>query len=184
MPAGLSLRPLAEDDLDALCELDRDPEVMRFITGGEATPRSLYAEVLLPRMLAIAAARPGMGFFAIERAGDGFLGWAHLRPDSVEPAWAELGYRLRRAAWGQGIAAWASRTLIARALGELGCDVISARTTPDNLRSRRVMERLGLRYASDFIFPARELGGRRWPAIPGVLYLGRRGDPGLAEHDP
>ena len=107
------LRPLTADDLDALVELDRDPEVMRFINGGQPTPRALYVELLLPRMLA-AATRPGLGFFAIESAEAGFLGWVHLRLDSFEPSWAELGYRLARPFWGQGVATGASRVLARR----------------------------------------------------------------------
>lgn len=175
----LTLRPLGLGDLDHLVELDRDPEVMRHISGGEATPRSVIAGVLLPRMLAIPPTRPGMGFFAIEYGDRGFVGWAHLRPDIVEPEWAEIGFRLRREVWGQGIAAWASRTLIERAFRDLGVDVISARTVPANARSRRVIERLGLTYVGDFEFPARELGAMSLPATPGVLYTGRRGDPAL-----
>ena len=35
----LLLRRFTEDDVENLVELDSDPEVMRFITGGRATPR-------------------------------------------------------------------------------------------------------------------------------------------------
>lgn len=169
------LRPLSEADLDALVALDSDPEVMRYINGGQPTPRALCAEVLLPRMLA-AATRPGLGFFAVEAPDGAFMGWVHLRPDSFEPAWAELGYRLARPWWGQGIATAASRRLTERAFDELGVEVVSARAMPKNLASRRVMEKVGLREAGTFMFPARSFPGLVLPETPGVLYTLTRAD--------
>jgi RimJ/RimL family protein N-acetyltransferase len=167
------LRPLAETDLDALVALDADPEVMRFINGGQPTPRALCAEVLLPRMLA-AATRPGLGFFAVESPDRAFMGWMHLRLDTFEPSWAELGYRLGRPWWGHGVATSASRLLTRRAFDELGFDVVSARAMPENGASRRVMEKVGLREAGRFVFPARALPGLNVPEVQGVLYtLGR-----------
>ena len=111
-----SLRPLTADDLDALVALDQDPEVMRYINGGTPTPR-VVAEELLLRMLAQATA-PGLGFFAVEASDGDFLGWMHLRLDSFEPAWAEIGYRLKRCArWRRKIGPCAPRTGRARGPG-------------------------------------------------------------------
>ena len=112
------LRPITDADLDALVALDSDPEIMRFINGGQPTPRALCAEVLLPRMLE-AATRPGLGFFAVESPEAAFMGWVHLRPDSFERAWAEIGYRL------------ASRRVMEKVgLRETGRFVFPARTLP------------------------------------------------------
>lgn len=174
-PPAFLLRPLAWTDLDALVALDRDPEVMRYISDGQPTPRALYAEHLLPRMLA-AATRPGLGFFAVEDPDREFLGWVHLRADSFEPAWAEIGYRLVRRVWGRGLATAASRLLARRAFDALGYDVVSARTMPENWASRRVMEKVGLRETGRFTFPARALPGLALPEAAGVLYTLRRAD--------
>ena len=171
----IQLRPITVTDLDALVVLDSDPEVMRFINGGQPTPRALAAEVLLPRMLA-AATRPGLGFFAVESPDRSFMGWAHLRLDSFEPAWAEIGYRLARPFWGQGVATAASRLLVRRAFEELGFDVVSARAMPENLASRRVMEKVGLQESGRFVFPGRILPGLVVPEVAGVLYTLRRED--------
>ena len=169
------LRPITVADLAALVSLDSDPEVMRFINGGQPTPRALAAEVMLPRMLA-AATRPGLGFFAVESPEGAFLGWVHLRLDSFEPAWAEIGYRLARPLWGQGVATTASRLLVRRAFEELGFDVVSARAMPENLASRRVMEKVGLRESGRFVFPGRILPGLVVPEVAGVRYTLRRED--------
>ncbi len=50
--ARLSLRRIDAGHLDDLVELDSDPEVMRYINGGTATPRRVYADTLLARMMA------------------------------------------------------------------------------------------------------------------------------------
>lgn len=168
-----TLRPLTPEDLDHLVQLDSDPEVMRYITGGQPTPRALYVDLLLPRMLS-AATRPGLGFFVIEDAGGEFMGWAHLRNDRYEPAWAEIGYRLARRWWGRGLATAASRQLMDRAFDALGFDTVSARTVQSNLPSRRVMEKLGLRFAGTFEFPAASLPGLSVPDEPAVLYIRQR----------
>ncbi|HRI10181.1 MAG TPA: GNAT family N-acetyltransferase, partial [Nannocystaceae bacterium] len=99
--ARLHLRRLRADDLDQLVALDADPEVMRFITGGQPNPRELYEAELLPRMLAWDDLPYG---FLAAHEGERFVGWFHLRPSVAEPAILELGYRLRREAWGRGLA--------------------------------------------------------------------------------
>ncbi len=67
-----------------------------------------------------------------------------------DPAGAELGYRLRRDAWGHGYATEGSRALIAKGFGELGLSRIWAQTMAVNTRSRRVLEKSGLRYVRTF----------------------------------
>ena len=64
---------------------------------------------------------------------------------------------------------------MARAFDELGFQTVSARAMPDNAASRRVMEKVGLRYDSEFEFPARLLPGLVIPAVRGVLYKAERG---------
>ncbi|MCA9660187.1 MAG: GNAT family N-acetyltransferase [Myxococcales bacterium] len=176
---GLRLRPMAADDLDALVDLDSDPEVTRYINGGQATPREVYVEHILPRILAHADAARGRGYFAIvdddAAAGERFLGWAHLRPDHLEPTWLELGYRLHRRVWGRGVATWAGATLVRRGLADASVPVISARTDVDNRASRRVMEKLGMRLAGEFEFPAATIGTLAIPAAQAVLYVLKRG---------
>ena len=54
----------------------------------------------------ITRAAPEFGFWAaVERSTGQFIGWFHLRPDEgAQPGEVELGYRLRRSAWGRGYA--------------------------------------------------------------------------------
>lgn len=67
------------------------------------------------------------------------------RPDE-----AELGYRLRRAAWERGFATEGGRALIDRAFARQGVERVRAQTMAVNVRSRRVMEKLGMRHVRTF----------------------------------
>src|SRR6478752_7642047 len=101
----LTLRRFTGADEDDLVELDGDPEVMRFLNGGRPTPREEIRDRVLPAFLGYYERSEGFGFWAaVERSTGRFLGWFHFRPRRDEPreGEVELGYRLRRAAWGRG----------------------------------------------------------------------------------
>lgn len=147
----LTLRTLTADDVDALVDLDADPEVMRFITGGRPTPRE-EIERALPGWISDPA---GYGRLAALRDGE-FVGWFGLRSPkpsdavALRPGDVELGYRLCRAVWGQGLATEGSVALIRKGFAELRLRRIIATTMTVNRASRRVMEKAGLRYLSTF----------------------------------
>lgn len=148
----LILRPFRADDLEDLVALDADREVMFFITGGAPTPREEIEQEVLPHFLACAGGETGYGFWAAEELATGaFLGWFHLRPHGDAPAdEPELGYRLRRPAWGRGYATEGSRALVDHAFETLSARRVYAQTMAVNLASRRVMEKAGLRYVRTF----------------------------------
>ena len=62
----------------------------------------------------------------------------------------EIGYRLRRAAWGKGLASEGVHALLAVAFTQLGARRVWAETMAVNARSRQVMERCGMRYVRTF----------------------------------
>lgn len=142
----LTLRQFVVSDVEALVDLDADPEVMRFITGGRPTSRALIESRLLPMYLAQYLAGDEYGrWAAVENWTGAFLGFFHLRPAPGQPPDApELGYRLRRSAWGQGLATEGSRAVIDRGFTELGAQRVTAQTMAVNLASRRVLEKLGM----------------------------------------
>jgi RimJ/RimL family protein N-acetyltransferase len=150
----LTLRRFTEADEDNLFELNSDPEVMRFLTGGEPTPREVVRTAIIPVFLGYYERFEEFGFWAaVEIATGQFLGWFHFRPplkDKDMPAgWdedgvAELGYRLRRSAWGKGYATEGSRALIDKGFTEFGMRRVVAETMAGNWGSRRVLEKSGL----------------------------------------
>ena len=151
----LVLRQFTAADLDNLVELDSDPDVMRYITGGRPTPREQVRDEVLPAFLAYYERFADYGFWAaVDKATGQFLGWFHLRPpEGANPDEPELGYRLLRSAWGKGYATEGSRALIRKAFTELGARRVYAETMAVNRGSWRVMEKVGMRLVRTFRQP-------------------------------
>jgi RimJ/RimL family protein N-acetyltransferase len=136
----LVLRRFTEADVDHLFALHNDPDVMRFLNGGKPTPREEIEREYRGRFA-------GDSYWAVvEKATGEFLGWFGLHPTEGGPDAAELGYRLKRSAWGKGYATEGSRALIRKGFAELGVRRVWAQTMAVNLASRRVMEKAGLVY--------------------------------------
>lgn len=143
----LTLRRFGAEDADLLIELDGDPEVVRYLSGGAPTAPELVRDRVLPSILAGYDRWAGaFGVFAAyENAGDAFVGWFCLRPERDGPLEeVELGYRLRRAAWGRGYATEMSAALLRKAFTELDVRVVWGATMALNRPSQRVMEKLGM----------------------------------------
>ncbi len=151
----LLLRRFTDDDIDQLVQLDGDPEVMRYVTGGRSTPREEVETEILPAFLGYYERYAGFGFWAaVEKSSGDVLGWFHFRPESPDrPDEVELGYRLRRSAWGKGYATEGSRALIEKGFAELSVMRVYATTMVVNVASRRVMEKAGLRFVRTFHQP-------------------------------
>ena len=163
----LRLRKLASEDFEWVWQLDRDPEVMRFISGGVPTPREVFEQTYFPRMLHNYPPGLQFGFWAAELRSIGQpIGWFHLRPEKQEPYEMELGYRLRRDVWGRGLATEGSLELLRCAFCDWGIPRVVAHTLAVNTASRRVMEKCGMCWERDFICP------EAW--IPGTTDQERR----------
>jgi RimJ/RimL family protein N-acetyltransferase len=143
----LALREFTEDDVDNLFNLNNDPEVMRYITGGRPTPREVIRNDLIPFHLGVYERLDRLGTWAAEAARTGeFLGWFHFRPGpDGDITNIDLGYRLRRSAWNMGYATEGSLALINMGFTDLGVERVFASTMTVNAASRRVMEKCGLR---------------------------------------
>lgn len=160
----LHLVRLTEAHLDDLVALDADPEVMRFINGGQPNSRQAYIDALLPRMLGFDDVP--WGFAAAYEAG-AFIGWFHLRPSVADATMLELGYRLRRASWGRGLATEGGRALVAYAFDDLDQPAVDACADPRNHASIGVMRKCGMRFAGTFVHPRIPLEVVRWLARRG-----------------
>lgn len=170
------LRQWQDSDLDDWVAMNADPEVRRYF------PSVLNAEQALAEAGRIRAAlqRRGWGAWALELPGRlPFAGFVGL----IVPAWdahftpaVEIGWRLPRAAWGQGYASEAAAAAAAFALEALQLDELVAITVPTNLPSRRVMARIGMAHdaAGDFAHPALPA---EHPMSRHVLYRLRPADP-------
>ena len=149
----LQLIPLSDEHLDHEAELDADPEVMRYLGNGRAQTREEVA-VFHRQRLAVASRVPGQGVWA-GFAGGRFVGWWVLeparRPDQgPADGQAELGYRLLRRYWRQGLASEGARELIRHGFEDLGLTRIFAETMAVNAASRATMAAIGMQYLRTF----------------------------------
>jgi RimJ/RimL family protein N-acetyltransferase len=151
----LLLRRFTMADADHLMSLDADPDVMRFVSGGMPTSRDEIENEVLPAFLGYYERYEGYGFWAvIEKTTGEFAGWFHFRPGpAAGPGEVELGYRLRRPAWGRGYATEGSRALIATGFTKFGVRRVTAEAMAVNTASRRVMEKAGLTLVRTFRRP-------------------------------
>jgi RimJ/RimL family protein N-acetyltransferase len=142
----LTLRQFTEEDAERLYELNSDPEVMRYLTGGRPTPREVLRDEVIPFHLAVYERLDRLGTWAAESSATGeFLGWFHFRPGAdADVTNIDLGYRLRRSAWNKGYATEGSRALIDMGFTDLGVERVYGHAMAVNMASRRVFEKCGL----------------------------------------
>jgi ribosomal-protein-alanine N-acetyltransferase len=158
------LREWQERDRAPFAHLNSDSEVMRHFPAPLSPAES---DALVDRIVADFA-RCGWGLWALEERETGrFLGFTGLASVTFEAPFApatEVGWRLRRDAWGRGFASEAARAALAFAFSDdgLALDEVVSFTTQGNERSRAVMGRLGMRRdpAGDFDHPALPVGHR------------------------
>lgn len=152
----LLLRTWREDDTEAFVHVAADPAVSAFLPG-PWTHDKVSAMVAGQQAL---FERDGTCYFAATlRANGTLVGFVGLKRQDFDRPFApcfELGWCLGMAHWGQGYASEGARACIAHGFEALGLDEVVSFTVPRNLRSRAVMERLGMRHdpADDFDHPA------------------------------
>ena len=149
----LVLREWRDGDRDDWAAMNADPEVMEFFP---ATLDREQADAAFDRLSAGLVTR-GWGLWAVEHDGR-FLGFTGLNPVGFDAHFTpaiEIGWRLRRDAWGQGFATEAARAAIRFAFDDLGIPEVVSFTSVGNARSRAVMERLRMTHdlLGDFDHP-------------------------------
>lgn len=164
----ITLRPMTMEHLPLLHRLDSDPEVMRHLLGRARTPEEIEA-FWGPRCADTSGDALGLGWW-VGFADDGFVGWWDLgRSDSepgtpVRPDAAEIGWRLERRHWREGLATEGALALLRHGFENVGLARIWAETMAVNAGSRGVMRKLGMRHvrtevrSSDDPLPGAALG--------------------------
>jgi|SRR5579863_2160945 len=156
--------------------MNADPRVMEYFPAGLSREESdrAVADRIEPHF-----EKHGFGLCAAELRDTGaFIGFIGLAVPSFEAHFTpcvEIGWRLAADYWGRGLATEGAREMVRYAFNVVGLDEIVSMTVPANLRSRRVMEKLGMtRNASDdFEHPDLPEGH---PLRRHVLYRLRRRD--------
>jgi RimJ/RimL family protein N-acetyltransferase len=142
--ARLKLRSFTPDDLNDLSEIRSDPDVMKYLGSGK--PESIdQSRTALNKILAHWE-KHGFGrWAAIDKARDKLIGWCGLSYlENTKDV--EIGYGMAKSYWGKGLTSEAAAAVIKAGFEDLGLDHIVAVAWPENLASRRVMDRLGMKY--------------------------------------
>ncbi len=149
----LILRRLDEWDIDDIFAMRSDPEVMRFIRA----PQNRIETVNWLNLVSSRWESDHIGFCAIvEKQNKKFVGWCGLW-QLRETNELEIGYAIARDAWGKGFATEAARVFLQYAFKRLKPNKIVAVAEPENAASRRVMEKLGMKFVRLGEFYSREL---------------------------
>jgi RimJ/RimL family protein N-acetyltransferase len=163
----LLLVPLADRHFELEVELDADPQVQRYLEG-RARTRDEVAQAHARRM-ELATIVEGLGYWVAfgtnggvrgstrpAREEDGeFIGVMMLPPahgpdQPDDSTVSDLGYRLARSYWRQGLASEASRALLRHAFDTVGQSRVIAQTMTVNAGSRGVMEAIGMRFVRTY----------------------------------
>jgi len=145
----LRLRTFRPDDIDALARWNADPRVMRYLAG--APMSRAQSQAALERYLAHWN-RHGFGLWIAEdRATGEPVGRVGLSYHRTWPDDPEVGWALDPRRWGHGLATEAGAAAIRYGFEVLHLPRIVSITTEENLASRRVMEKLGLRFLTEVV---------------------------------
>lgn len=141
----LLLRLFTPDDLIDLYRIYRDRQVMKYVGIG--------ARTLAETEAALCSTidhwqQHGFGMWAVvEKKDDRTIGRCGLCFLDNTPE-VELGYVLDKAYWGRGLATEAARASLKYGFAQLKLQRIVAIAHPENLASQRVMQKLGMKFAS------------------------------------
>jgi RimJ/RimL family protein N-acetyltransferase len=146
----LVLRRWTDDDRAPFAELNADHEVMQFFPA----PLDRVASDALVDRIIEQFDQEGFGLWAVEFGGRfaGFTGLSRTTYDTPMGPHVEVGWRLARWAWKQGFATEAARAALDDGFQRLGLSEVYSYTTERNVRSRAVMERLGMTRRPDLDF--------------------------------
>lgn len=158
----LVLRGWRPEDRDPYAALNADPKVMEHFVGvldratSDAEAQRFAGDI----------ERDGWGHWVVTLpAEDRLIGFTGLDVVDFPASWTpatEIGWRFARDAWGHGYATEAARAVLAFAFGTLALGEVVSFTATTNVRSQRVMERIGMRRdpADDFDHPRVPVGHR------------------------
>ncbi len=153
--ARLILRTWNETDREPFARMNSDPRVMEFMPRClNAAESSSWVDWIKDHF-----ARHGFGLYAVELKSDGrFIGFIGVQVPSFEAHFTpcvEIGWRLAADCWGKGLATEGASAVVRHTFDVLGLASLVSFTVPANIRSRRVMEKIGMSRspADDFDHP-------------------------------
>ena len=138
------LRHLVPDDLDPLARIQSDPEVMRYFPSGPRSREETRRD--LERCMALQVEHGYSLWAAIDKQSGELVGRCGLLPQALQGREeVEIAYLLARSRWGLGLGSEVARAIRDLGFGRFGLERLVSIIHRDNLASRRVAEKTGLR---------------------------------------
>ncbi|MDX1406518.1 MAG: GNAT family N-acetyltransferase [Saprospiraceae bacterium] len=154
----LGLRPWHQDDLAPFAALNQDPEVMRYFPS---MPDRAETWASMERQM-VHQTRHGFCFWAADLLATGeFIGFIGLSTPRFETDFTpcvEIGWRLDKAYWGQGLAPEGATACLDYARATLHIPEVYSFTPVSNHPSERVMQKIGMQKIGTFLHPLIEEG--------------------------
>lgn len=151
----LILREILQSDQDGMFELDSDPEVHKYLGNKIISDKNKISEVI--NFVRQQYIDNGIGRWAvIDKRTNAFIGWAGLKfvteLTNGHKNYYDLGYRLIRKYWGQGIATETALACLDYAFNKLKIEEIYAAASCENLASNRILQNVGMRFIETFYY--------------------------------
>ena len=170
--ARLILRDFSDEDKAPFHAINNDPKVLEFL--GPPLERNV-SDAWVDRLIGLSTTDSPRLLAVSEKSQSpesAFLGYVGLSVPTFDASFTpcvEIGWRLSSTAWGRGFATEAARAVLTWGFDHYQLPEIVSFTTVRNMRSRRVMEKIGMSRASseDFDHPRLDAGN---PLRPHVLY--------------
>lgn len=151
----LIFRDFTPEDRAFIADLDRDPEVMKYLSDGNPSPPEEVDRAMEVFLKWSKKHENKYGYWLAETKDTSeTIGWFHLRPlkeDIDNFSNLEIGYRLKKKYWNKGYATEGSLALIEKAK-KLNASEVWALTMKQNIPSQKVMQKCGLTHDRDDIF--------------------------------
>ena len=145
----LILGQFTEDDASLILELNSDPEIVKYVhepvLTSEEEAKKIIVDIILPQY------KNNLGRWATyTKSNNEFIGWCGLkyRPELDE---IDLGYRLKKNAWGKGYATEAAKHTLDHGFNNLDLNLITGRAHIENIASIKVLEKIGMQFISEGI---------------------------------
>lgn len=151
----LILREIEESDVQGMYEMDRDPDVHRFLGNNPVKSEEETAQII--QNIKNQYQEFGIGRWAIiDKSNRDFIGWSGLKYEQNEVNghvnYYDLGYRLKKKYWGLGIATETALPCIKYGFETLGLSKINAAAHVDNIGSNIILKKIGMEFKESFVY--------------------------------
>lgn len=151
----LILREILPTDVDGMYELDSDPEVHKYLGKKTIKDKKQVSEII--NFIRQQYIDNGIGRWAIvDKNTDDFIGWTGLKYVKNEvnnhKNFYDLGYRLIKRYWGQGIATETAIASLDYAFNELKAKEVYAMVECENRGSNKILKKIGMNFIETFNF--------------------------------